>query len=127
MMMIMNTLTSPRLTLEPLREAHAAEMFAVLSDPAIYEYENEPPASVEALAARYRRQQLGRSPDGREQWLNWVARLSASGEAIGYVQATIYPDGHAGTRRKPSGKRPAGKRASRRAGRGTRPARRTRT
>jgi RimJ/RimL family protein N-acetyltransferase len=85
-----------RLTLEPLVEAHASEMFAVLSDPAIYEYENAPPASVEALAARYRRQQVGRSPDGREQWLNWVARLSASGEPIGYVQATIYPNGHAG-------------------------------
>lgn len=87
---------SPRLALEPLREDHAAEMFAVLSDPAIYEYENAPPASVEALAQRYRRQAAGRSADGRELWFNWVLRLHASGEAIGYVQATLYPDGHAG-------------------------------
>ena len=37
-----------RLTLEPLTAAHAEEMFAVLSDPAIYEFENKPPASVAA-------------------------------------------------------------------------------
>jgi N-methylhydantoinase A len=49
------------------------------------------------------------------------------GRVDAYGNILIYPDGHAGTRRKPSGKRPAGKRASRRAGRGTRPARRTRT
>ncbi|HEX2009762.1 MAG TPA: GNAT family N-acetyltransferase [Roseateles sp.] len=91
----MNPLTTARLSLEPLLEGHAAEMFAVLADPAIYAYENAPPASVEALAARYRRLQARRSPDGREQWLNWVARLSASGAAIGYVQATIFADGHA--------------------------------
>ena len=66
-------------------------MFAVLSDPAIYEYENEPPASLEALRRRYAALESRRSPDGREQWLNWVIRLP-TGEPIGYVQATVYPD-----------------------------------
>ena len=35
-----------RCTLEPQVEAHAAEMFSVLSDPAIYAFENELPPSL---------------------------------------------------------------------------------
>jgi RimJ/RimL family protein N-acetyltransferase len=31
-----------------------------------------------------------RSPNGRDQWLNWIVRLH-SGECAGFVQATIYP------------------------------------
>jgi RimJ/RimL family protein N-acetyltransferase len=69
-------------------------MFDVLSDPAIYEYENEPPASVEALRTRYTKLESRRSGDGREQWLNWVIRRDGAG-LIGYVQATVYPDGSA--------------------------------
>jgi RimJ/RimL family protein N-acetyltransferase len=80
--------------LEPLTARHAGEMFAVLRDPAIYEFENEPPASPEALAARYRRLEARRSPDGTQQWLNWIIRLP-SGEAAGYVQATVMPSGAA--------------------------------
>ena len=34
--------------------AHAPQMFEVLADPAIYEFENEPPASLEALRERVR-------------------------------------------------------------------------
>jgi hypothetical protein len=40
------------LTLEPQVAGHAEEMFVVLSDPAIYEYENEPPPSLEWALAR---------------------------------------------------------------------------
>jgi ribosomal-protein-alanine N-acetyltransferase len=82
------------LTLEPQTAAHAAEMFVVLSDPAIYEYENEPPASIEWLRERYARLESRRSADGREQWLNWVIRLPSE-RLAGYVQATVRPDGHA--------------------------------
>jgi RimJ/RimL family protein N-acetyltransferase len=70
-------------------------MFVVLSDPAIYEYENEPPASVEWLRARFKRLESRRSPDGGEQWLNWVLR-DRSGALIGYVQATLPPGQRAG-------------------------------
>jgi len=87
----MRTVGTAALTLEPQAQQHAAEMFVVLSDPAIYEYENEPPASLEALRRRYAALEARRSPDGREQWLNWVIRLP-TGEPIGYVQATVYPD-----------------------------------
>ena len=83
-----------RITLEPQTAAHAEEMFAVLSDPAIYEYENEPPRSLEWLRERFRKLESRRSPDGEEKWLNWVIRLS-SGELIGYVQATVHRDGRA--------------------------------
>ena len=39
----MNILHTPDLTLLPQTAAHAPAMFDVLSDPAIYTYENAPP------------------------------------------------------------------------------------
>ena len=90
----MNVVVSASLTLEPQTVAHAEEMFVVLSDRAIYEYENEPPPSVEWLRARFARLESRQSSDGRERWLNWVIRLPTS-EPIGYVQATIHSDGAA--------------------------------
>lgn len=88
----MRVIATDDLTLEPQVAAHAAEMFAVLADPAIYEHENEPPPSVEWLRARFARLESRRSADGRDRWLNWVIRLPSS-EAIGCVQATVHPDG----------------------------------
>jgi ribosomal-protein-alanine N-acetyltransferase len=69
-------------------------MFAVLSDPAIYEHENEPPASVDWLRNRFERLESRSSPDGTQQWLNWVIRLPG-GALAGYVQATVHGDAHA--------------------------------
>jgi ribosomal-protein-alanine N-acetyltransferase len=77
-----------RVTLEPQVAAHAEEMFRVLSDTAIYEFENKPPPSVEWLRTRFARLETRCSADGSELWLNWVIRLPTS-ELIGYVQATI--------------------------------------
>jgi RimJ/RimL family protein N-acetyltransferase len=88
------TIRTPSLVLEPQLAVHAREMFDVLSDPAIYEFENEPPRSEEALCERYAKLESRRSPDGRQQWLNWVVRLP-SGELAGYVQATVRGDGTA--------------------------------
>lgn len=81
-------------TLEPQVAAHADEMFVVLSDPAIYQYENEPPPSREWLRTRFTKLETRLSANGHEQWLNWVIRLPTS-ELIGYVQATVRPDGRA--------------------------------
>ncbi|MGZ5194644.1 MAG: GNAT family N-acetyltransferase, partial [Ramlibacter sp.] len=92
--MPMRSVMAPGLTLEPQRAAHADAMFEVLADPAIYRYENEPPSSSDWLRARFTRLESRRSPDGREQWLNWVIRLSNS-ELAGYVQATVHPGGRA--------------------------------
>lgn len=84
----MRTLATDRLILEPLVAAHADAMFAVLSDPAIYAYENAPPRSADWLRERYARLESRRSGDGTEQWLNWVVRLRGD-VPIGYVQATV--------------------------------------
>jgi RimJ/RimL family protein N-acetyltransferase len=90
----MRVIEAGRLTLEPQTAAHAQDMFVVLGDPAIYEYENEPPASVESLRERFTKLESRRSPDGTQQWLNWVIRVPTS-ELIGYVQATVHMNGRA--------------------------------
>jgi ribosomal-protein-alanine N-acetyltransferase len=90
----MNRVDAGTLVLEPQLSAHAAEMFEVLSDPAIYEFENSPPVSAVWLAERFARLESRASPDGTEQWLNWVIRLP-TGALAGYVQATIASDGTA--------------------------------
>jgi ribosomal-protein-alanine N-acetyltransferase len=88
-------LKTNHLLLEPQTAAHAAEMFEVLSDPAIYEFENGPPESLAWLEERYRRLESRRSADGHELWLNWVVRSVEPGDALGYVQATVYADANA--------------------------------
>jgi RimJ/RimL family protein N-acetyltransferase len=90
----MNSVSAGPVVLEPQIAAHAAEMFTVLSDPAIYEFENAPPESLAWLTERFAKLESRVSPDGAEQWLNWVIRLP-SGALAGYVQATIARDGTA--------------------------------
>jgi RimJ/RimL family protein N-acetyltransferase len=90
----MRSVGTRSLTLEPQTVAHAQEMFAVLSDPALYEHENAPPRSLAWLHERFARLESRCSADGREQWLNWVIRLPSS-ELVGYVQATVRADGRA--------------------------------
>jgi [ribosomal protein S5]-alanine N-acetyltransferase len=90
----MHVIDAGSLRLEPQVAAHAEEMFLVLSDPAIYEYENAPPASIEWLRERFTKLETRQSPDGSQQWLNWVVRLPTC-ELIGYVQATVHADGRA--------------------------------
>lgn len=85
----MQPLETDRLVLEPLLEVHAAEMWPILSDPALYRYLlAPPPASLEALTERYRKLESRLSPDGEQQWFNWIVRL-ADGPAMGFVQATL--------------------------------------
>ena len=83
-----------RLVLEPLRVQHADEMVDVLADPTLYEFTGGEPPGLAELRERYQWQVRGRSPDGSEEWLNWIIRLTADGRVIGFVQATIV-DGHA--------------------------------
>jgi len=90
----MRTISASLCTLEPLVAAHAREMFSVLSDLAIYEFENEPPPSEAWLAERYARLERRASADGSQVWLNWVLRLP-TGELAGYVQATLLRSGAA--------------------------------
>ena len=69
--------------------ADAAEMVDVLSGEALYAYTGGAPPSLDDLRARYAGQVAGRSPDGREEWRNWILRHQPGGQAVGYVQATI--------------------------------------
>jgi RimJ/RimL family protein N-acetyltransferase len=81
-------LATDRLSLEPLREAHADEMVAVLAHAELYEYTGGSPPDQATLATRFRAQVQG-PPAGDEHWLNWVVRSRDSGVAIGFVQATV--------------------------------------
>lgn len=90
------TIQTARLVLDPLLPTHAAALFTALQDSRLYTYiPDDPPITLTALAARYRRLARRRSPDGREVWLNWVANLRGADQPIGAFQATIPPDGPA--------------------------------
>lgn len=91
---LVRSLQTSSLTLEPQTAAHAEEMFAVLSDPAIYTFENKPPPSFEWLRERFTKLESRLSSDGRDRWLNWVIRVPTS-KLIGYLQATVRPNGSA--------------------------------
>ncbi|MXO60812.1 GNAT family N-acetyltransferase [Altererythrobacter salegens] len=81
--------------MEEQRAAHAAELYALLTESALHEFtDSDPPSSAEWLEARFRRLENRCSPDGTQQWLNWVIR-TAEGKAAGYVQATVNAEGSA--------------------------------
>ena len=87
----MQELGTSRLRLEPLVVAHADAMFVVLSDVALHrDLDQSPPHSLAALRERYAKLATRRSPDGREQWLNWIVCLDDA--AMGFVQATVRTD-----------------------------------
>lgn len=79
--------------LRPLTAVDAHEMTQVLSDPALYEYIGGQPPTEEQLHQQYTVQARGHSEDGTERWINELVILQATGEAIGYVQATIPASG----------------------------------
>ena len=85
-------MSTERLVLEPLRPAHAHELAPVLADPALHAFTGGEPADEDELRARFARQAAGRSPDGAQGWLNWVARDRATRAPVGTVQATITDD-----------------------------------
>ena len=87
-------ISSDRLLLEPLVEAHAAELFERLQDARIYEFTDQiPPATPEELRAKYRQRESRFSPDRRTIWLNWAIKLKGDAIYIGFVQATLGGNG----------------------------------
>ncbi|MBN9304181.1 MAG: hypothetical protein BGO82_17540 [Devosia sp. 67-54] len=91
----MRSLRIGEIVLEPQVAAHAAELFTVLDDPDLYGFvDDKGPASETALRERLARLESRQSPDGLEQWLNWVVR-NATGAVTGYVQATVRAHGEA--------------------------------
>jgi RimJ/RimL family protein N-acetyltransferase len=78
-----------RIVLTPLAVRDADEMAGVLAGERLYAFTGGRPPTAGELRARYARQVAGRSPDGREEWRNWIIRRAADGQAVGFVQATI--------------------------------------
>ncbi|WP_068922402.1 GNAT family N-acetyltransferase [Planobispora rosea] len=83
-------ISTPRLTLEPLRVEHAEEMAAALADPALHTFIGGSPATAAQLRDRYTRVLAGPPSGSAEAWLNWVIRLEDA--LVGYVQATVTPE-----------------------------------
>ena len=80
------------LRLEPIRQDHAVLLFAPLSDAQLYALmPEEPPKSLEALQKRYAFLQAGKSPDGKEHWLNWTT-FDRTDTPVGTFQATVRDD-----------------------------------
>ena len=84
---------SARLWLVPLAVSDAEEMVGVLSAGALYTFTGGEPPGLDELRARYARQAAGRSPDGSQEWRNWIIRREPGGQAVGYVQATVVDGG----------------------------------
>lgn len=83
-------LTTKRLVLEPLGTAHAEVMYESLQDERIYEYiPDEPPTDLASLRERYSFLSQGKSGDGKEEWLNWIAFPTGEAVPCGTVQASV--------------------------------------
>jgi RimJ/RimL family protein N-acetyltransferase len=83
-------LRGARVILEPLLADHAATLFPLLNDDAVWRYANRRPATLGELTERYRSLESRRSPDGTTLWLNWAV-FATGGVAAGFVQATVSP------------------------------------
>jgi RimJ/RimL family protein N-acetyltransferase len=80
-----------RLAMDPLQVGDASEMVNVLDDRGLYKFTGGDPPSLQDLESRYRKQVAG-SESSDEVWHNWILRLMKSGQAIGFVQATVTAD-----------------------------------
>lgn len=80
-------LRSPRLVLEPITEAHAAELCDLLSDEGLHAFVPSTPLSLDQQRERCAKWALRRSPDSKELWLNWLAREVSTGRPVGHFQA----------------------------------------
>ncbi len=79
------------LSFESLHSTHAEPLFPALSDQRLYAYiPEDPPSSVEDLAAKFSRLERGPA-SADEQWYNWV--MLAGPESVGTLQVTVQPDG----------------------------------
>jgi RimJ/RimL family protein N-acetyltransferase len=86
----MRSLRTPRLDLTPLEPADAPALSAVLADPELYRHlPHGPPADATFLEQRFRRLAVRRSPDGSQQWLNWVVRARGRRDAVGLVEVSV--------------------------------------
>ena len=91
--MTSDQIRSARLSLTPLAVADADEMVGVLSGAALYTFTGGSPPGLDEQRARNAGLATGRSPDGDEEWRNWIIRRKPDRTAVGYVQATVVDGG----------------------------------
>src|SRR5436853_6000206 len=93
----MTVILTPNLRLEPLRKGHAALLLQPLGDAQLYALmPQDQPQSLEDLEKRYAFLELGKSPDGKEHWLNWTIFDRRFDKPLGTFQATVRDDGPSG-------------------------------
>ncbi|MEN3534684.1 GNAT family N-acetyltransferase [Microbispora sp. ZYX-F-249] len=88
-----DTIAAGPLTLRPLTAGDADEMTGVLAGEELYSFIGGTAPTPAELRARYQALEARRSPDGRQEWLNWIIRRDVDGRAVGYVQATVTDEG----------------------------------
>ncbi|MCH2533151.1 MAG: GNAT family N-acetyltransferase [Bdellovibrionales bacterium] len=82
-----------RLLLEPLTPDHAKLLYKPFCDNELYEYIFwEPPSSEDSLLELFKKICKGKSPNGKQLWLNWAARPKHSKDYSGFFEATIEDD-----------------------------------
>ena len=78
-----------RLSIEPLRPEHAAELHAALADPAVHRYiETSGPWTVAAVRARLERVAAGPPVGSTDVWLNYAVRREA--RLVGRLESTVH-------------------------------------
>jgi RimJ/RimL family protein N-acetyltransferase len=86
-------MTTARLVLKSVTESDAEDMVGILAAPELYMFIGGEPPTLDGLRERYARLAVGRSPDGLQEWVNWIARRAQDGAAVGTVQATVLDGG----------------------------------
>ncbi len=86
------TLETSRLTLEPIHEGHATELCELFADSELHTYVPFEPPTLKQQSERCARWAKRKSPDGKELWLNWLARDTATKKPVGHFQAGVGQD-----------------------------------
>ncbi len=88
-------LKTARLVLEPIDESHAAELCELFSDTNLHTFVPFVPLTLEQQRDRCAKWAKRKSPDGKELWLNWIARDLATKMPVGHFQAGVKEDRNA--------------------------------
>jgi [ribosomal protein S5]-alanine N-acetyltransferase len=90
----MTVYDTPRLTIETLTRAHAADLADALLDARVYTYiAGDYPNTVDALADKFEKMAAGAPPHFvNETWLNFAVRVRETGVAIGVLESTVIED-----------------------------------
>jgi [ribosomal protein S5]-alanine N-acetyltransferase len=88
-------LETERLILEPLEVAHAEKLYAGLSDATLYKFIPNDPLSLAELTEKYHCILRGPRDNNIELWRNWAVRLQDSGDYIGMLETSVFPDDYA--------------------------------